>query len=229
MLCRAQADFPTRELRLSIHGQLMVPLPHGADVSGSMRARLRASTADLHAVVDARFAPMLGCGEAGYRSFLLASAAAVFALERALLAADVDAILPDWAQRARTAALRADLADLGVTDVPVAPPPLLAGEARQFGALYVLEGSRLGAKLLLPELLARGSTRVRAATRYLRHGEGRRLWPSFLAQLESSQATRRCPDDAIAGARAAFALFVTGPAQAGLAPRVVAAETADAD
>lgn len=207
----------------------MVPLPDGADVSGSMRARLRASTAGLHAVVDARFVPMLGCGEAGYRSFLRASAAAVFALEQALLAADVDAILPDWAQRARTAALRADLADLGVIDVPVAPPPLLAGEARQFGALYVLEGSRLGAKLLLPELLARGGTRVRAATRYLRHGEGRRLWPSFLAQLESSQATRRCPDDAIAAARAAFALFVTGPAQAGLAPRVVADETADAD
>jgi heme oxygenase len=169
---------------------------------------------------------MLGSGEAGYRSFLLASAAAVFPLEQALLAADVGAILPDWAQRARTAALRADL---GVVDVPVAPPPLLAGEARQFGALYVLEGSRLGAKLLLPELLARGSTRVRAATRYLRHGEGRRMWPSFLAQLESSQATRRYPDDAIAGARAAFALFVTGPAQAGLAPRVVADETADAD
>ena len=180
-------------------------------------------------MVDARFAPMLRSGEAGYRSFLLASAAAVFPLEQALLAADVDAVLPDWAQRTRSAALRADLADLGVTDVPVAPPPLLAGEARQFGALYVLEGSRLGAKLLLPELLARGSARVRAATRYLRHGEGRRLWPSFLAQLESSQATQQCPDDAIAGARAAFALFVTGPAQAGFAPRVVAAETADAD
>jgi heme oxygenase (biliverdin-IX-beta and delta-forming) len=206
----------------------MVPLPDGADVPGSMRALLRASTARLHAVVDARFAPMLGSGEAGYRSFLLASAAAVLALEQALLAADVDAILPDWAQRARTAALRADLADLGIIDVPVAPPPLLAGEARQFGALYVLEGSRLGAKLLLPELLARGSTRVQAATRYLRHGEGRRLWPSFLAQLESSQATRRRPDDAIAGARAAFALFVTGPVQAEFAPRV-AAETADAD
>lgn len=207
----------------------MVPFPDGADVSGSMRALLRASTAGLHSVVDARFAPMLGSGEAGYRSFLLASAAAVFPLEQALLAADVGAILPDWAQRARTAALRADLADLGVVDVPVAPPPLLAGEARQLGALYVLEGSRLGAKLLLPELLARGSPRVRTATRYLRHGEGGRLWPSFLAHLESSEATRRCPDDAIAGARAAFALFVTGHPRAGLRSRVVAAETADAD
>ena len=208
---------------------MMVPFPDGADVSGSMRALLRASTVGLHAVVDARFAPMLGSGETGYRSFLLASAAAVFPLEQALLAAKVDAILPDWARRSRTAALRADLADFGIIDVPVAPPPLLAGEGRQFGALYVLEGSRLGAKLLLPELLARGSTRVQAATRYLRHGEGHRLWQSFLAYLESSEAARRCPDDAIAGARAAFALFVTGHAQAGPRPRVIAAETADAD
>ena len=73
------------------------------------------------------------------------------------------------------------------------PPPPLAGAARMFGALYVLEGSRLGAKLLVPDLLAGGSTRVRAATRYLRHGEGHRLWQSFLAHLESSQATRRVP------------------------------------
>lgn len=182
----------------------------------------------LHAVVDARFAPMLGCGETGYRSFLLASATAVFALEQAL-AADVNAILPDWARRTRTAALRADLADLGIVDVPVAPPPLLAEEARQFGALYVLEGSRLGARLLLPELLAHGSNRVRAAMRYLRHGEGLRLWPSFLAHLESSEAVRRRPDDAIAGARAAFALFVTGHPPAGLRRRVVATEAADAD
>ena len=207
----------------------MVPLPDGADVSGSMRALLRASTAGLHAVVDARFAPMLGCGEAGYRSFLLASAAAVFPLEQALLAADVDAILPDWAQRARTAALRADLADLGVIDVPVAPPPLLAGEARQFGTLYVLEGSRLGAKLLLPELLARGSTRVRAATRYLRHGEGRRLWPSFLAQLESSAGHTAVPRRRHRRRESGVCIVRHRACASRPCARVVAAETADAD
>jgi heme oxygenase len=194
-----------------------------------MRALLRGSTAGLHAAVDARFAPMLDCGEAGYRSFLLASAAAVFALEQALLIAGVGSLLPDWTLRTRTAALRADLADLGVTDVALAPPPPLAGTARMFGALYVLEGSRLGAKLLVPDLLAGGSARVRAATRYLRHGEGHGLWQSFLGHLESSQPTRACPAEAIAGARAAFALFVAGHPEAGLGLRQVADETADAD
>jgi heme oxygenase len=188
-----------------------------------MRALLRASTTGLHAVVDARFAPMLGSGEAGYRSFLLASAAAVFPLEQALLAAGVNAIVPDWTRRTRTAALRADLADLGVTDVALAPAPPLEGAA------HMLEGSRLGARLLVPDLLAGGSARVRAATRYLRHGEGHRLWQSFLAHLESAQAARACPVETIAGARAAFALFVAGHPEAGLGLRQVAAETADAD
>jgi len=194
-----------------------------------MRALLRASTATLHAAVDARFAPMLDAGEAGYRSFLLASAAAVFALEQALLAEGVRAILPDWPRRTRTAALRADLTDLGVSDIAVATAPPLAGAAHMLGALYVLEGSRLGAKLLVGDLLARGSTRVRAATRYLRHGEGHRLWPSFLTHLESSQDARACPGETIAGARLAFALFIAGLPEAGhRAPRV-AAETVDAD
>jgi hypothetical protein len=104
-----------------------------------------------------------------------------------------------------------------------------AGAARMLGALYVLEGSRLGARLLVPDLLAGGSARVRAATRYLRHGEGHRLWQSFLTHLESSQDVRACPGEAIAGARMAFALFIAGRPDAGLRARRVAAETADAD
>lgn len=194
-----------------------------------MRALLRGSTAGLHAAVDARFAPLLSCGEAGYRSFLLASAAAVLPLEQALLPAGVGSLLPDWTRRTRTAALRADLADLGVTDVALPPPPPLAGAARVFGALYVLEGSRLGARLLVPDLLAGGNTRVQAATRYLRHGEGHRLWQSFVAHLESSRPVRERSDEAIAGARMAFALFIAGRPEAGLRAGGVAAETADAD
>jgi heme oxygenase len=228
MLCRVQADFRSANCNVN-HGHMMVPSPGGADVSGSMRSLLRAATMGLHAVVDARFAPMLDAGEAGYRSLLLASAAAIFPLEQALLTAGVDLLLPDWTRRTRAAALRADLTDLGITDVAAATAPPLAGAARMFGALYVLEGSRLGARLLVPDLLAGGSTRVRAATRYLRHGEGHRLWQSFLAHLESSQPVRECPDEAIAGARMAFALFIAGRPEAGLRARRVAVETADAD
>ena len=87
----------------------------------------------------------------------------------------------------------------------------------------------LGARLLVPDLLAGGSVRVCAATRDLRHGEGHRLWQSFLVHLESSQDVRACPGEANAGARMAFALFRAGRPEAGLRARRVAAETADAD
>jgi hypothetical protein len=43
--------------------------------------------------------------------------------------------------------------------------------------------------------------------RYLRHGEGLPLWPTFVEQLESSAAVRRAPADAIAGAHTAFGWF----------------------
>ena len=87
----------------------------------------------------------------------------------------------------------------------------------------------LGARLLVPDLLAGGSVRVCAATRDLRQGEGHRLWQSFLVHLESSQDVRACDGEAIAGTRMAFGLFRAGHPEAGLRPRRVAAETADAD
>jgi heme oxygenase (biliverdin-IX-beta and delta-forming) len=71
----------------------------------------------------------------------------------------------------------------------------------------VLEGSRLGGKLLLRRALGHPDVRVRAATRYLSHGAGRNLWSSFLVHLEASSAVVTAPDEAVAGARAAFALF----------------------
>jgi len=73
----------------------------------------------------------------------------------------------------------------------------------------VLEGSRLGGKLLLLLALASPDPQVRAATHYLGHGSGCDLWNAFLESLEASVVVARSPDDAIAGAREAFALFTT--------------------
>jgi heme oxygenase len=151
---------------------------------------------------------MLAAGLSGYIDFLRASAAAVLPLEQGLAAARVHEILPDWDARARATALRGDLAALGVR-APIAhmEVPAVGGEARQFGMLYVLEGSRLGAKMLARNAQASADPRIRAATRYLRHGEGQRFWPSFLERLEASAATAQAPHEAVAGALKAFALF----------------------
>ena len=62
---------------------------------------------------------LLDAGEAGYRSFLLASAPPSFRWSR-LCSRGGGLAPPDWTRRTRAAALRADLADLGVTDVALA-------------------------------------------------------------------------------------------------------------
>jgi len=175
--------------------------------SGSVRHLLRSATATDHAEVDSRFAMMIGRGLPGYTEFLQLSAAAIVPLEAALSEANVERILPDWKNRSRGASLRADLADLGLSVPPAARPPSLGGDANQFGVLYVLEGSRLGAKVLIRRLLASPGLQTLRPLRYLRHGEGLPLWPTFVEQLESSAAVRRSPADAIAGAHTAFEWF----------------------
>jgi heme oxygenase (biliverdin-IX-beta and delta-forming) len=186
-----------------------------------IRDILRHATAEHHAAVDRRFAPLIAQGMSGYVEFLLASAAAVIPLERALTARGVDRILPRWQARTREAALREDLEALDALDTLCAArrvgdaTPDIGGEAHQFGVLYVLEGSRLGGRILARDVQAHPDARVRGATRYLRHGENDRLWQSFLSALEASEPTRRAVCDAIAGAQAAFAMFA--------APRMFAA------
>jgi heme oxygenase len=175
--------------------------------AGTIRLLLKSATAEQHARVDARFAPLLANGEASYAEFLRASARAVYPLERALDAADVTKILPDWNERARSEALRADLAALDVGGPADDVPPAIDSEGYLFGVLYVLEGSRLGAKFLTRTVLTGATERMRGATRYLRHGEGKPLWPTFLQRLESSIAVKRAPADAVAGAQFAFACF----------------------
>ena len=109
------------------------------------------------------------------------------------------------------------------------PSPGGAGVSGSMRSLLRAATIEPGARLLVPDLLAGGSVRVWAAARDLRHGEGHRLWQSFLVHLESSQDVRACPGEANAGARMAFALFRAGRPEAGLRARRVAAETADAD
>jgi heme oxygenase len=73
------------------------------------------------------------------------------------------------------------------------------------GTMYVLEGSRLGAKFLLKAVADAADPRIAEATAYLSHGTGKRLWQSFLAKLASEEACDE--DEVIEAARSAFAAF----------------------
>ncbi|HWD26223.1 MAG TPA: biliverdin-producing heme oxygenase [Rhizomicrobium sp.] len=166
----------------------------------SVRQFLRSATAVIHQRLDDSAALMRLDTPGGYARFLAAHAAALLPMERELEEVGIGDVLPDWPQRARAGALRADLAELGAGFVPL-DPPLFGDDAAAMGAAYVLEGSRLGASVLrqrVPDGLP---------MRYLRHGEGGRLWPTFLKRLEEADCVRRRPHVAKAGAVAAFSLF----------------------
>jgi heme oxygenase len=164
---------------------------------------LRAATASDHDRVDATFGSFALDDVAGYRRFLLAHGRALPAVEAALERAGYD--LPAW--RTRTAALAADLAALG----EIMPPPLdftVANEAESWGALYVIEGSRLGGQVLARSVPA-GRPAAYLSARHL-SGE----WRALLAGLDSRAAAG--DDDwrraATAGARATFALYARAAA-----------------
>lgn len=167
-----------------------------------LRDRLRAATSDSHAALDARVAGWRIETPPGYRAFVSASVLAVAPLELALERAGVADWLPDWPARVRRIALARDLAALGL-DTPSFAAALVPSPDFGAGLLYVLEGSRLGARFLARQVRASGHGLPLA---YLTQGEGDDLWRSFLAWLEKPNVGTRT-DEVEAGARYGFQCF----------------------
>jgi heme oxygenase len=170
----------------------------------SLRTRLRQLGADLHQQVDDAYS-QLGLETAeGYRHFLQAHAAALFSLEPCLEQNGVNELLDDWPDRRRSDALRADLQALNCTPTTVLPMPTSASSAWCWGALYVLEGSRLGGKLLARRLQA---AQPGAPMHYLDHAADQGLWPRFLQRLES-HAQGSDESELKRGVEDAFGVFI---------------------
>lgn len=166
------------------------------------RAALRAATADCHQRVDAIYSAAVLDDRASYGDFLRAQAAAHLPAERALDRAGIAMLLDDWPARMRGSLLVRDLSDLGL---PV-PGPIgrldIATRAEMLGALYVLEGSRLGGAML------KRSVPPHFPARFLGGGAG--SWQSLLALLDRALDTAARQSEAIDAARRTFALFEDG-------------------
>jgi heme oxygenase len=180
---------------------------HSTGAANAIRLDLRALTHAAHERVDMAFSQLSLTEPAGYATFLRAHSAVLPACERALTASGAESFLPDWPSRVRAPALRADLATIGAQPGAEIGDIGMLSPAAAFGMMYVLEGSRLGGAILARRLLDNPDVRCRAASRYLLHGEGQRLWPSFVAALESSPHVRADRQSTIASALQAFALF----------------------
>lgn len=141
-----------------------------------------------------------------YEGFLRSQAEALFPIEATLEAGGIDHHIPDWTDRARTRALERDLATLNIDCIPL-PTPDFKSVAEMLGAVYVLEASRMGERVMLARLAEHPDSECMNATAYLRHGFGKRLWPSFLNLLESHPAAHADTAGVVQGAEITFAMF----------------------
>lgn len=176
------------------------------DAGPAAHGLLRQACAPAHAALDAKAARFDLTDRASYTEMLARMSGPVGALEDALAAGAWPRLFPDFQRRQRSAALYEDLKALGGVFRSTAIDPI-EDEAAALGVLYVLEGSRLGARVLARQVEASGDPVVKASTRFLRHEEGAGHWRSFIITLNASAAVEKHPQKAIKSALAAFKLF----------------------
>lgn len=141
-----------------------------------------------------------------YEGFLRSQAEALFPIEAALEAGGIEHHIPDWQLRVRTPALTRDLDTLSIVCNPM-PMPDFKSTAEMLGAVYVLEASRMGERVMLARLAEHPDSEAMNATAYLRHGFGKRFWPSFLTLLENHPTAQTDPAGIVRGAQIAFVMF----------------------
>ncbi|EJT04627.1 biliverdin-producing heme oxygenase [Rhizobium sp. CCGE 510] len=166
----------------------------------SLRSVLRAQTADCHAEVDKLFGTFDLSNRQQYRTFLQAHARVIPASEDALEDAGIARLLPDWPERRRTQGLLADIREFGDSLPPSLPPPALHSEAALWGALYVLEGSKLGGAVLAKTVADH------LPSSYLSLQGPKGAMRSFMDRLDASDLDD--PAAAISAARSIFDLFL---------------------
>jgi len=182
--------------------RLAVFSPFAGPSLETLHQQLRRATAAQHRELDATLADSLD-DRRGYLRFLLGMLSLVELLAPPPAAIDARSAWTEWFDPQRRALLHQDLRGLGL--LPLAYRPAALPASCWMGANYVLEGSALGARVLLraAERLRLRDPRVPLA--FLRHHArpGDR-WPRFLDELQTLDGGLR--DDAVRGARHAFAL-----------------------
>ncbi|MFJ6023000.1 biliverdin-producing heme oxygenase [Brevundimonas sp. NPDC092305] len=164
------------------------------------RFHLKAATAEAHDRLDALFSRFDLSLADDYGRFLQAQAGPFLAVETALDAGGAGRLLADWPERRRADALRDDLVALGL---PVSEPverPVYDSEAAMLGAIYVLEGSRLGGAMLVRRVPDT------APKRFLTPGNPL-LWREFVSVLDERLSSEGARAEAAAAASVVFDLF----------------------
>lgn len=176
---------------------------------GPLHEKLREATADSHQALerDLDWAERIATRE-GYLNLIADLRGFHATYESAIGRALADEHF--FGPRRRLDLLDADLFDLGMARkaIPMLPSPqviTLSTATAGLGALYVLEGSRLGGQVICREVEKRLSL-AGAGTRYYRGygGDTGRMWRNFLARLEAVGGDAAMEREAMAASIATF-------------------------
>jgi len=173
------------------------------------RFALKAATDDLHRDLDHRLSRLDLSRAEDYRRFLSFHARTVPPIECNLATAGLDGLLDGWSEGRSLAAITADMEALGEPLPPPARAPVVEGIGAVLGFAYVLEGSRLGARVL------RRRVGNGMPLNYLTDSDAGR-WPRMLAALDQHLSTEERLGEAQHAARECFTLFVDVAREAGL-------------
>lgn len=173
----------------------------------SLRRRLREQTRDAHTSVDALFGQHDIATAEGLSITLQAHAVA---LSRSLTA--LTGRQPfSYARTLRVmlAAIEADLATLRVNSPSADQVEVKDNDIHPLGLMYVIAGSRLGARILLSDIEASSDPDVASATRYFSCPESDEMWKNVSTTLKLWAGSEDEENRIIVSARTAFLWFET--------------------
>ena len=173
------------------------------------RLALKAATDDVHRELDDRLSRLDLRKPADYRRFLHVHARAVPPVEAALDRGGLDALVEGWCAGRRGPAIESDLAALGDEMPPAADPPAIHGVAELLGTAYVLEGSRLGGRVL------RRQVGDGLPATFLSESSPN-PWPALIAVMDRHLDSDTLVGEAKSAARRTFALFLDAATEAGV-------------
>jgi heme oxygenase len=181
-----------------------------AGTGNVIRTMLRARIATLHNRLDRMMNLSCAGGALGLERFLSIHYGALTVLVPALERAGADLVCPEWGARTRLEALEEDLSVLPThPHKPLAHRPSFASPPEIWGALYALEGSRLGNLVVLRVVIECGSEDERRATRFLSCGsEEQTAWGKFVAKLDDQRYSGEAVESAALGAERVFETYL---------------------
>lgn len=173
------------------------------------RIRLKAATDSLHRRIDGQISRGSAFASlSGYRDYLSRTLTARREVEDLLDRSQAQRIYTAWPRRRITDVLTQDLEDLGAPEVKAQQParaPL--GEGGVFGALYVLEGASIGARLIARKVEHLGAHGRLGARHLVAQTSEPDAFRKFLELLEAAEMQGDQEAECLSAAVFAFECF----------------------